>query len=223
MIMECRKKCYNGNIMRTHKKMYLLIAGLAGVVAVLFVIVFMQLGVLDSHVKNLESNFQIALQSGLSTSTAPIAISSSTGTSTPPVTEEGNGTVIPTSIAFVATSSSALQPQAPITFTVQDVTQEPDGKIFVHVSASTDQAQSYSAIDPTQFFGIANLNGPSKQPDAVDGAWSSMPPQTTVQGTVMFQLDPSQTSIILQVGDGSGMTFYQFDFQAKTYKSIVLG
>ncbi len=220
--MEWDKKCYNTNIMRTHKKMYLLIAGLAVVVVILFAIVFMQIGVLNSHVKNLESNFQIALQSGLSTSTTPIVTSSSTGTSTSPVVEEGNGIVIPTSIAFVATSSPALQPQAPITFTVQDVTQDASGKIFVHISASTDKAQSYSATDPTQYFAIVNLNGPSKQADAVDGAWSSMPPQTTVQGTVMFQLDPSQTSIILQVGDGSSMTFYQFDFQAKTYKSIVV-
>ena len=108
--------------MRTHKKMYLLIIGIAVVVAILFAIVFMQLGVLDSHMKNLESNLQIALQSGLGTSTVPIITSSSTGTSTPPVVQEGNGIVIPTSIAFVATSSPALQPQAPITFTVQDVT-----------------------------------------------------------------------------------------------------
>ncbi len=209
--------------MRTHKKIYLLFAASTAVVVILFVIVFMQLGVLNSHVKNLEANFQIALTSGLSTSTTPVIASSSTGTSTPSVTGKGTGIVIPTSIAFVATSSPALQPQAPITFTVQDITQEPDGKILVHVSASSDRAQGYSATDPKQFFQIVNLNGPNKNADASDGAWASMPPQSTVQGTVIFQLDPSQTSVILQVGDGSNITFYQFDFQTKTYKSIVLG
>lgn len=211
--------------MNRHAKIYLMIGVVALVIVVLSYFIFNQLSILDSHVKNLELNFELALKSDIATSTVPsTTIPTSTNiTNNPPVVEQGGSIVIPTGIVFNATSSPLLQPQATIMLIVQDVSKQTDGRIFVHLKASTEKAQSYSAIDPRNFFQLVSLSSDNQQVLATDGAWNSMPPQSTVQGTVMFQIDSFQTSLILQVGSGDVLTFYQFDFQTKTYKEVVLG
>lgn len=211
--------------MGRHGKIYSIIAILAIVIAVLFYFIFNQLNILDSQVKNVELNLELALRSDVATSTvSSTSMSASTDTTNnPPVVEQGGGSIIPTGIILNATSSPLLQPQATIVLIVQDVAKQTDGKIFVHLKASTEKAQSYSAIDPKEFFQLVSLSSDNQQALAVDGAWNSMPPQGTVQGTVMFQIDPSQTSVILQTGKGDAVKFYQFDFQTKTYKEVVLG
>ncbi len=211
--------------MGRHGTIYLILGILAIVIAVLAYLAFSQIGSLNSDIKNLQMNLELALRSDFATSTASSATTSiQTGaTNNQPIVEQGGSIVIPTGIVFNATSSPLLQPQAIITLIVQDVAKQTDGKVFVHLKASTEKAQSYSAVDPKEYFRLVSLTSDNQQALAADGAWSSMPPQGTVQGTLMFQIDPSQTSLILQVEKGEEVKFYQFDFQTKTYKEVVLG
>ncbi len=211
-------------MLEKNTKLYFIFGVFAIAVLIVFYIVFDQISTLDTHVKNVELNLELALKSDIATSTASSTIPPlPTGDANPPITEQGESIAIPTGIVFNATSSPLLQPQATIVFIVQDVAKQADGKVFVHLKASTERAQSYSAIDPKDFFQLVSLSSDNQRALGVDGAWSSMPPQGTVQGTLMFQVDPSQTSLILQVGKGDAIKFYQFDFQTKTYKEVVLG
>ncbi len=211
--------------MRNHKGVYFVFGVFAIAVLVAFYVAFDEISALDSHVKNVELNLELALKSDVATSTSSSTTPpASTGTTNnPPVVEQGGNITIPTGIVLNATSSPLLQPQAMITLIVQDVAKQTDGKVFVHLKASTEKAQSYSAIDPKEFFQLVSLSSDNQQALAVDGTWNSMPPQGTVQGTIMFQIEPAQTFLILQTGKGEAVKFYQFDFQTKSYKEVVLG
>ncbi len=218
-------RCVIIGMLEKNTKSYFIFGVFAVLVLIVFYIVFDQINTLDTHVKNVELNLELALKSDIATSTVSSTAPSlpASGTNNPPITEQGENIIIPTGIVFNATSSPLLQPQATIVLIVQDVAKQADGKVFVHLKASTERAQSYSAIDPKDFFQLVSLSSENQRALAADGAWSSMPPQGTVQGTLMFQVDPSQTSLILQVGKGDAIKFYQFDFQTKTYKEVILG
>ena len=200
------------------KGVYIFLAVLTLAVLAGFYVVFRQLNVIQQVVLNVPGNAQPAVTSTSSSTPGPIA--SSTGTSTPPA---NGGVSIPTGIIFTALSSPVLQPQANVTVTITSVVQAPDGTVTVNLKAYTNQATSYSALNPSDLLQIVNLSGNNETVVSTTGSWNSMPPNGVTIGTAVFKTAPNTNPIILQVGAPSAATYYQFDFTTQSYKQTVLG
>jgi hypothetical protein len=194
----------------------LTVAVLAG-----FYVIFRQLNVIQQVVLNVPGNVQPAATS-TATSTPGNQTPSSTPISTPP--EGAAGAVsIPTGIIFTVLSSPVLQPQANVTVTITSVAQASDGTVTVSLKAYTNQATSYSALNPSDFLQIVNLSGNNDTVVSTTGNWNSMPPQGVTTGTAVFKAAPNANPVILQVGAPSSADYYQFDFTTQSYKQTVLG
>lgn len=187
-----------------------------------FYVVFRQLSVIQQVVLNVPGNQnQPAVATSTPTST-PAAASSSTNTSTP--AESAAGTVtIPTGIIFTALSSPILQPQSDVTVTVESVAKSPDGTVTVNLKAFTDKATSYTALNPSDVLMLVDLKSGNQSVVSTTGHWTSMPPQNSTTGTAIFKVDPSQSSVILQIGPQNSFNYYQFDFSTQSYKQVTLG
>ncbi len=191
----------------------LTVAVLAG-----FYVIFRQLNVIQQVVLNVPGNVQPS-----ATSTATSTPGNQTPSSTPTSTPSGGAVSIPTGIIFTVLSSPVLQPQANVTITITSVAQAADGTVTVSLKAYTNQATSYSALNPSDFLQIVNLSGNNETVVSTTGNWSSMPPQGVTTGTAVFKTAPNTNPIILQVGAPSSADYYQFDFTTQSYKQTVLG
>ncbi|MGC9046819.1 MAG: hypothetical protein ACP5IC_01745 [Minisyncoccia bacterium] len=130
--------------------------------------------------------------------------------------------LIPTAIVFNATSSPDLQPQTQLMITIDNVIKNQD-KLIVNFKIFSNQTQTYSAINPKQIIQIFNSSGDNTTADIVNGDFSSIPPQSSVKGSLMFSIDSTIQKIILQFGNNDNLEFYEFDFQQQTYKSVQVG
>jgi len=213
--------------MRNEGLIYFVIIILAFLVLGGFYFVFDKLSSLNTEVKNVELNYQLASK-GSTPAPAPSATSTagSQGTSpanqNPPVAGTSD-IVVPTGIIFTVSSTPALQPQSSVTITMDNVTKKSDGTIIVTLKAFTSQAGSYSAINPATFIQYVSLDSSNQAPANISSVFGSMPPKSVVTGTVSFQIDPSKSVIILQVGQGDNPNFYEINFGTGTYKETVIG
>ena len=137
-------------------------------------------------------------------------------------TPEG-GVAIATAIVFEASSSPALLPRSMVTITVERVVKAPDGIIMVELKAFTKEANSYTAIEPRDFFELVSLEANNEKPFDVRGTFNSIPPKSVASLTVLLRSDPERNSIILQIGVPNNLTFYEFNFVKQTYKEVVIG
>lgn len=195
------------------KGIYVFLVVLTVAILAGFYVIFRQLNVIQQVVLNSPENTQ-----PVATSTA----SSTIGTSTPPVIATGTVS-IPTGIIFTTLSSPILQPQANVTVTIESVAKSPDGTITVNLKVFTDQAASYSALNPSDVLALVDLQNGNQSVFGTTGNWSSMPPNGVTTGTATFKTNPNVTSVILQVGAPSTATYYQFNFTTQSYKQTVLG
>lgn len=202
------------------RKIYILMSGLLILILVGFYFTLNKLNALDTAFKNLQSQNQLNSQSNNppSATTTP----AQTNQSVPTVNNQ-NTTDVPTSIIFNASSSPLLTPQTNLTVTVADVAEAKDGTITVNIKVFSNEASSYSAIDISGLFQLIDLNGTNQNPLSVTGSFNSIPPQNAVTGSLTFKTDPQNKTIILQVGAGDQIKFYQFDFNNQTYKETILG
>lgn len=131
---------------------------------------------------------------------------------------------ITASIVFIALSGPALQPQTPITITVENVSKSPEGKITLNMKTLTNQATAYSSLDVDKLFALVDLEkGAIEPPLEIKGSFNSLPPKTTTAGQIMFEVAPIKNKIILQIGSPDNPKFYEFDFDKKTYKETQIG
>ncbi|MAF79577.1 hypothetical protein CL629_00660 [bacterium] len=138
--------------------------------------------------------------------------------------QESSVVGIPTAIIFNTMSSPTLQPQTNIAVIVENVSKSDDGEVLVRLKAFTSEASSYSALPVQDLVEIVNLSsGVNQRPADVKGSFSSIPPKSVVSGTAVFRVSLTQRSIILQINADDEIRFYQFNFNKKTYKEIVLG
>ncbi len=187
-----------------------------------FYLMFDKISSLSTEVKNLELSLQLQKNTAPAVTTPPAA--TETPSAAPAATSTASaGITIPTAIIFDARSSPKLAPQATTTIEVESVTKLDDGTIQVAVKAFTSNASSYTAIDMSQLFAIVNLTGDNVPPASVDGLFQSMPPKSSVTGRVNFAPGTDRNTLILQVGSGDALIFYEFDFSKKTYKETVIG
>ncbi|MCL4403821.1 hypothetical protein M1432_00495 [Patescibacteria group bacterium] len=208
--------------MKDNNAVYIFLIVLTLAVIAGFYVVFRQLSVIQQVVLNVPGGGTAA------SSSAPIggpSAATSTGTSTAPA-DSGSaaGSIsIPTGIIFSTLSSPALQPQSTVTVTVTSVSLAPDGTLTVGLKAYTNQATSYSSLNPVDILQVVDLQNGNQSPVSTTGNWGSMPPGGVVTGTAVFKINPSATSTILQVGPLSSANYYEFDFSTQSYKQTVLG
>lgn len=203
--------------MKDNTAVYIFLIVLTLAVIAGFYVVFRQLSVIQQVLLNVPGSPVAA------SSSAPAA--TSTGTSTPSGSGiSAAGTVsIPTGIIFSTLSSPVLQPQSTVTVTVTNVSLANDGTLTVGLKAYTNQATSYSALNPADVLQVVDLQNGNQSPVSTTGNWSSMPPGGVVTGTVVFKINPSASSTILQIGPQSSVNYYEFNFSTQSYKQTVLG
>ncbi len=195
---------------------------LIAVIAGGFYLVLSDIRDVREQAQNLELNFDLLydkLAGGVET-IAPEG--TKTPTSTLPA-ETGTGTLVLTAVLFTADSSPLLSPQTELTVVLERVTKTAEGVVALGIKAYTNQANSYSALEPANFFEFLNPNGPNLKPLKVRGDFNSIPPQSSVSGEVVFKVPPETKQVILEIGAKEGVKYYEIDFEARSYREAVLG
>ncbi len=145
-----------------------------------------------------------------------------TASSTPPETEPATEAGIPSAVAFTALSSPLLTPQADISVTLTNVAKRSDGSIVLSITASTEKAEAYTALEPQALFSL--IKGEERiYPSAVSQGFDSLAPQSSVSGTVTFEPDSFSDTVILKIDGKDGSRYYEFNFATKTYQEASLG
>ena len=145
--------------------------------------------------------------------TAPLSFASS---STPV-----NGIDIPASIVFYATSTLNPQSQDRVMITIEGVSQS--GSQMAVYFKVFNGTQDNVAIDPSAVIQLFNLSGGSSEAQSMNGSFSLISPQSSVDGSLIFLKDPLQSSVILQIGYPDNPVFYKFDFLNNNYQETVVG
>lgn len=211
---------------KTDKTIYAIVIIFALLVLSGFYFIFDKIGNLKTDLKNTESSFRL-LEEQFNKSQKNIPDPEGTPENnpppTPPVPPEEDDTAINAAILFTVTSSPSLQPQTKITVMIEKAAKAKDGTIKINFKAFTNEANSYSAFEPRDFFEIINLTGENFKPLQVNGKFDSIPPQSSVSGDAVFKIAPDQNILILQTGSGDDLKFYEFNFLRKTYKETTIG
>lgn len=216
--------------MKNNGALYALLAIFALLVLSGFYFIFEKISNLRSELKNFELSLQILEEKINDIETA----NKNPGTEnqrklddnlepTNPINNETEEATINAAILFEIQSSPILQPQTKITMLIEKVAKLTVGTIKLSFKAFTNEATTYSTIEPRDFFELVNLTGDNQRPLAVNGQFTSIPPKNSAAGEIIFKIEPNQNTFILQVGDGENLKFYEFNFSKKTYKETVLG
>ncbi|MEK7464260.1 MAG: hypothetical protein AAB617_00590 [Patescibacteria group bacterium] len=195
-----------------------------------FYIVLTNLTTLKERVESLEISIELAEHiDELSPSTELPPNSNPqtpTITQTPKIVESNAQTAsIPTSIIFKEQSSVALLPQSNLTVTVESLSRSSDGTVKVNIKIFTNEATSYAGVEPRYLFEIIDVStvGTNLKPVSEEGPFNSMPPKSSVSGSIIFKIPQTQNIIILQTGTGENVKYYEFNFLKKNYKETVIG
>lgn len=138
------------------------------------------------------------------------------------IIQEGD-MVVPTAILFEKQSSPLLSPQTMLTIVLDSVVKSEDGLITLNLKVYTNEANSYSAIQPSNLFELVNFQGENQKPLQVKGSFDSIAPKSAITGQVIFKEEPDTQEIILQVETQSSTNHYRFDFENESYEEAILG
>ncbi len=206
----------------TDKGPYIIVVVFALLTLAGFFILLNKTAELQGDVKDLELQIKLAEKAETPTSPAPIPApnpSPEPATSSP----VSAGTSIPSAILFTVSSSPLLAPQAQLTATIESANLSADGTLTFSLKVFTEKAGSYSALDIKTLFELVELQGENQKPTSVSGAFTSMPPKSSVSGSIEFHIPPTKESVILQINAGGDLKFYEFNFKSKTYREAVIG
>jgi len=210
------------------KTIYVIVVVFALLVLSGFYFIFDKIGNLRTDLKNSELSSQILEKRVSDFETAnqnPAGNNQEIPSNPPPanILPKNDAVVINTAILFETQSNPALQPQTKITVLVEKVAKSGDGTVTLSFRTFTNDASTYSTIEPRDFFEIVNLNGENQRPLEVKGQFTSIPPKSATAGEIVFKTETMQNTLILQIGGGENIKFYEFNFSKKTYKETVLG
>lgn len=180
---------------------------------------------LQGQIKDLELTIKLAEKNPApETPLAPVPSPTAAPQNAPATGSAASADIsISSAILFTASSSPLLSPQAELTATVESATLATDGTLKFSLKVFTEKAGSYSALDIKTLFELVELTGDNQLPTAVSGSFTSMPPKSSVTGSVEFHIPPNKENIILQINAGGDMKFYEFNFKTKTYRETILG
>lgn len=133
---------------------------------------------------------------------------------------ENSSLNIPSAIIFETKSSPTLSPQASIVVTIESITPKAD-VLDINIKAFTSKASSYTALEMPSLITILQGDGAIIKSKSTSTVWKSMPPKSFVTGTLSFPKQKDQKTVMIRIDTGTGITFYSFDFEKKTYKEVV--
>lgn len=180
---------------------------------------------LQGTIKDLELQIKLSEKENVPIS-VPVSVSNpSTVPSIVPTTSSpvSRGISIPSAILFTVSSSPLLAPQAELTVTIESANLSADGVLIFSLKVFTENARSYSALDVKTLVELVELTGDNQKPTTISGTFTSMPPKSSVSGSVEFHIPPTKETVILQINAGGDMKFYEFNFKSKNYRETVLG
>ncbi|MCL4437612.1 hypothetical protein M1513_01045 [Patescibacteria group bacterium] len=225
--------------MNNYQKIYIFMAVVVVLVLVGFIVVFIQLNSLGEKINYLSgetasfSALQNSNQSPENSSASSVASTSanlsgnqasinepaplSFASSSAPV----NGIDIPASIVFYATSTLSAQSQDRVMITIEGVSRS-GSQLAVYFKVFNN-TQNNTAVDPSAVIQLFDPSGGSFAAQSTNGNFSLISPQSSLDGSLIFLIDPSQNAAILQVGSSDNPIFYKFDFLNKNYQETVVG
>lgn len=213
-----------------NQKVYIVFGVLILIIIIGFYFMVNKLNSLNQTIQNLQNQNQPSQNQKNQTILPDLSSSTNNNNQSPaPTSSSPTNTSslidIPTSIIFTASSSPLLTPQTALTITIQDVSEASDGTITVNIKVFANNATSYSALDAQNDFQLVDTTGGgnNQNPLAVSSQLNAIAPQNAVTGSVTFKTNPGNANIILQVGSGDQIKFYQFNFANQTYKETILG
>ena len=204
-----------------NKNLYVVLVIFILLVLVGFYLILSEINNLRNDVRNIEFALEISkkendiIGEATSTETNEDALSQ----------KEERALVIPTAIIFETLSSPLLSPQTKITVTIEGVSKSEDGTVRINIKAFTNEATAYSALEPRDLFELLDLDagGVTQKPFNIEGSFNSIPPKSSVSGNIMFKIEPTKNSIILQISYNGTIKYYELNFSKRTYKETVLG
>jgi hypothetical protein len=210
--------------MRNDKWPYIIIIVLAFLTAAGFYFLLEKFSTLREDFKNLEFSFELYKKENAAT---PIS-----QTANPPVNEtvktpepSQESIVIPTAILFETNSSTTSETQIKFNVSVESVTKATNGMIEVALKVFNGNDQTYGRLDPVPLFEIIDLQNPSasQEPYKIEGSYDAIPPKSAILGKIFLKISAFQNTMILRIGEVETASFYEFDFQKKSYKEISVG
>lgn len=124
-------------------------------------------------------------------------------------------TVIPASIVYIANDSPNK-----VVLAIESVGKTEKGTVIVGIKALTFEATSATSINPTNFLALIPSTGGEIHSDFVQGNFTNMSPGGSYAGNVIFTMPAGRSTLILQVGTGQAVVFFEFDFSSKTFRQI---
>lgn len=128
-----------------------------------------------------------------------------------------------TAILMDIQSSTALLPQTNLSLSVESINKNSDNTLSINFKIYTNKATGNSSIDPSKIFSIIALDSDNIESFKTNGQFSSMPAKSVISGSVLFRISQTQNTLILQVGYGENIKFYEVNFSDKSYKETVIG
>jgi len=194
-----------------------------------FFFVFDAIGTLRTDVRNVEMALELANKERQATPVEPAAkkeipevkntTSSENQTSE---TVKTTATVL-TAILMDIQSSPILLPQTNLSLSVENINKNSDNTVSVNFKIYTNKATGNSSIDPSKIFSIVALDSDNIESFKTNGQFSSMPAKSVISGSVLFRISQAQNTLILQVGYGENIKFYEVNFSDKSYKETIIG
>jgi len=130
---------------------------------------------------------------------------------------------VPTAILMDVQSSPTSLPQTNLTLSVESINKNSNNTLSVNFKIYTSKATGNSSIDPSKIFSIVALDSDNIESFKTNGQFTSIPPKSVVSGSLLFRISQAQNTVILQVGYGENIKFYEVNFSEKSYKETVIG
>jgi hypothetical protein len=209
--------------MQNDKSVYAVITVFALLVLAGFYLTFDKISALQTAVKNTELALTMKNTGAETVPEAPKEEKPPETVPTSTLSDSVADAPILSSILFTAESGSALLPQVPITITIESATRRSDNTVRFAVKAFTAAASSYTALDVGSLIQLIDADGNKTRSAEITGSFSSMPPKSSVSGSMLFSIPADRNTVILQVGPDDTAKYYEFDFGKKLYRETILG
>ncbi|MEW6617084.1 MAG: hypothetical protein AB1333_01545 [Patescibacteria group bacterium] len=194
-----------------------------------FFFVFDSIGTLRADVRNVEMALELANKERQATPVEqPIKKEVPEIKNTTSSEEQAPETVtsvatVPTAILMDVQSSPTLLPQTNLSLSVESISKNSNNTLSINFKIYTNKATGNSSIDPSKIFSIVALDGNNIESFKTNGQFSSIPPKSMISGSILFRISQAQNTVILQIGYGENIKFYEVNFSEKSYKETVIG
>ncbi len=127
-----------------------------------------------------------------------------------------------TNISFSTNIETSTQ-KIPVTVNIEKVSKL-ENKIVFEIKVMTSRVDFYSSLDINKLFEKIDLSKDTSEiPSKFEGPFYNLKPRSINEGKIIFEIEPDQKKFIFRLSDPDNPLFYEFDFENKTYKEIIIG